>query len=31
MHLLRRVLRGEAGVPLPGPGADSVRDAAARS
>jgi nicotinamide-nucleotide amidase len=31
MHLLRRVLRGEAGVPLPGPGADNVRDAAARS
>jgi nicotinamide-nucleotide amidase len=30
MHLLRRLLRGEAGVPLPGPGADSVA-AAARS
>jgi nicotinamide-nucleotide amidase len=31
MHLLRRLLRGEAGVPLPGPGADNVRDAAAAS
>jgi nicotinamide-nucleotide amidase len=31
MHLLRRVLRGEAAVPLPGPGADNVRDAAAAS
>jgi nicotinamide-nucleotide amidase len=31
MHLLRRVLRGEAGKPLPGPGADNVRDAAART
>jgi nicotinamide-nucleotide amidase len=30
MHLLRRLLRGEAGRPLPGPGADSV-SAAARS
>jgi nicotinamide-nucleotide amidase len=30
MHLLRRLLRGEAGVPLPGPGSDSV-SAAARS
>jgi nicotinamide-nucleotide amidase len=29
MHLLRRLLRGEAGVPLPGPGADNVRDSAA--
>jgi nicotinamide-nucleotide amidase len=28
MHLLRRLLRGEAGVPLPGPGADSVSAAA---
>ncbi|HTX45153.1 MAG TPA: competence/damage-inducible protein A [Solirubrobacteraceae bacterium] len=30
MHLLRRLLRGDAGRPLPGPGADSV-SAAARS
>ncbi len=30
MHLLRRLLRGEAGRPLPGPGADSV-SAATRS
>ncbi len=30
MHLLRRLLRGEAGMPLPGPGSDSV-SAAARS
>jgi nicotinamide-nucleotide amidase len=28
MHLLRRLLRGEAAVPLPGPGADSVSAAA---
>jgi nicotinamide-nucleotide amidase len=28
MHLLRRLLRGEAGRPLPGPGADSVPGAA---
>jgi nicotinamide-nucleotide amidase len=28
MHLLRRLLRGEATAPLPGPGADSVSAAA---
>ena len=28
MHLLRRLLRGEARKPLPGPGADSVSAAA---